>query len=63
MYNPEKVQKQKRLIGAVAIVLLIIVTILAITRVIDNVIVWILIDLVIFGVANLLIRRVGKVPL
>jgi len=62
-YNPEKAQKQKKLIGAVAIMLLVLVTILAFVRVIDNIIVWLLLDLAIFGVAKLLIRRVGKAPL
>jgi len=61
-YNPEKVQKQKRSIGAVAVVLLLIVTILALVFKF-NFIVWVLLDLAIFGVANLLLRRVGKVPL
>ncbi|XHH08306.1 MAG: hypothetical protein ACFCUE_12145 [Candidatus Bathyarchaeia archaeon] len=61
-YNPEKVQKQKRIIGVVAVVLLLVVTVLAIVfRV--NFIVWVLVDLAIAGVANLLLRRVGKVPL
>jgi len=60
-YNPEKVRKQKRIIGAVAITLLVIVTILAITIPL-NFMVWVLIDLVIAGVANLLLRRVGRVP-
>ncbi len=61
-YNPEKVQKQKRIIGAVAVVLLLIVTVLAIMYQI-NFIVWVIIDLIIAGVANLLLRRVGRVPL
>jgi lysylphosphatidylglycerol synthetase-like protein (DUF2156 family) len=62
MYNPEKVQKQKKIIGVVSIILMLIVTVFAIMRVID-IIVWILLDLAIFAVANLLLRRVGKVPL
>ena len=61
-YNPEKVQKQKKLIGIVAITLLVIVTILAIVYHIKF-IVWILLDLAIAGVANLLLRKVGKVPI
>jgi hypothetical protein len=60
-YNPEKVQKQKRIIGAVAVILLLVVTILAITLKVDF-IVWVLLDLAIAGVANLLLRRVGKTP-
>lgn len=62
IYDAEKVRKQKRLIGIVAVTLLLIVTVLAIYfRV--NFIIWVLIDLVIAGVANLLLRRVGRVPL
>jgi len=62
MYNPEKAQKQKRVIGAVAITLMLIVAVLVmIFR--FSFYVWILLDLVIFGVASLLLRRVGKVPL
>ncbi|MGD6934844.1 MAG: hypothetical protein ACQCN5_11620 [Candidatus Bathyarchaeia archaeon] len=61
-YNPAKIQKQKRIIGAVAVVLLLIVTVLAIMYQI-NFIVWVIIDLIIAGVANLLLRRVGRVPL
>jgi hypothetical protein len=62
MYNPEKVQKQKKIIGIVSITLILIVTVLAIIFRM-NVIVWILLDLAIFAVANLLLRRVGKTPL
>ncbi|MCL2691650.1 MAG: hypothetical protein FWE56_05290 [Candidatus Bathyarchaeota archaeon] len=62
MYNPEKAQKQKRVIGAVAITLMLIVAVLVmIFRL--SFYVWILLDLVIFGVASLLLRRAGKVPL
>jgi hypothetical protein len=61
-YNPEKVQKQKQLIGAVAVVLLLVITIAAIAfRV--NFIVWVILDLIVAGVANLLLRRVGRVPI
>jgi hypothetical protein len=62
MYNPEKVQKQKKIIGIVSITLILIVTVLAIALRMD-VIMWILLDLVIFAVANLLLRRVGKTSL
>ncbi len=61
-YNPEKVQKQKRIIGVVAVILLLIVTVYAIVTGLGF-IVWVIIDLIIAGVANLLLRRVGKVPL
>jgi hypothetical protein len=62
IYDAEKVRKQKRLIGIVAVALLLIVTVIAIAARL-NFIVWVLIDLVIAGVANLLLRRVGRVPL
>ena len=62
IYDAEKVRKQKRLIGIVAVALLLVVTVLAIVARL-NFIVWVLIDLVIAGVANLLLRRVGRVPL
>jgi hypothetical protein len=61
-YNPEKVQKQKKIIGIVAITLLLIVTTLAIALHISYII-WVLLDLAIAGVANLLLRRVSKVPI
>jgi hypothetical protein len=61
-YNPERVQKQKRVIGAVAVTLLLVVTVLALVFRI-NFIVWVLVDLAIAGIANLLLRRVGRVPL
>jgi hypothetical protein len=62
IYDAEKVRKQKRLIGIVAVALLLIVTVIAIAARL-NFIVRVLIDLVIAGVANLLLRRVGRVPL
>jgi nicotinamide riboside transporter PnuC len=61
-YDPEKVQKQKRLIGIVAVTLLLIVAILSIIFRI-GIILWIPIVLVIFVVANLLMRRISKTPL
>ncbi|MDR2700530.1 MAG: hypothetical protein LBC12_07005 [Nitrososphaerota archaeon] len=62
MYDPEKVQKQKRLIGAIAIVLLLIV--MFSPFIVDiHFLVRVLLSLAIFGVATLLLRRVGKMPL
>lgn len=61
-YNPEKVKKQKQVIGAVAVVLLLIITVVAIAFRVDF-IVWVILDLIVAGVANLLLRRVGRVPL
>jgi hypothetical protein len=60
-YDLEKVRAKKRLIGVVAITLLIIVTILALVLRL-NFIVWVLLDLSIYGAANLLLRRVGRAP-
>lgn len=60
-YNPEKARRRKRLIGAVAIALLLVFTVLAIFQVIDF-IVWVILDLAVAAVANLLFRRVDKVP-
>ena len=62
MYNPEKVQKQKKIIGIVSITLMLIVTVLAIALRMD-IIIWILLDIAIFAVANLLLRKVGNAPL
>jgi hypothetical protein len=60
-YDLEKVRAKKRLIGVVAITLLIIVTVLALVFRL-NFIVWVLLDLSIYGAANLLLRRVGRAP-
>ncbi|MCW3999405.1 MAG: hypothetical protein NWE93_04115 [Candidatus Bathyarchaeota archaeon] len=59
---PESVRNKKRAVGAAAIVLLLIFTVLAILQYIDF-LVWILADLVVAGVANLLLRRIGRRPL
>ncbi|MDR2202775.1 MAG: hypothetical protein LBE76_00395 [Nitrososphaerota archaeon] len=61
-YNPEKIQKQKKLIGAIAVTLLIIVTIINVIYIKDWII-WLVLDLIIFGVAQLLLRRTRKTPL
>jgi len=60
-FNPEKTQRQKRTIGIIAVTLLLIITALAIFLHIDFII-WVLADLVVAGVANLLLRRVGRRP-
>lgn len=60
--SPDKVRQRKRIIGAVAIALLLLFTVLAILGFISF-IVWVLADLVVAGIANLLLRRVGRVPL
>jgi len=53
------VKKKKNRIGIIAIALLILVTVLAVIGYI-NFIQWIVVDLAIALIANLLLRRVGK---
>ena len=61
-FNPEKIRRRKRTIGIIAITLLLLFTVLALLQVISF-IVWVLADLVVAGIANLLLRRVGRVNL
>jgi hypothetical protein len=61
-YMSQKNRNKKRAVGAVAIALLLIFTALAILKIIDFY-VWIIADLVVAGIANLLFRRIGRVPL
>jgi hypothetical protein len=58
----EKIRRRKRIIGIIAITLLLAFTVLAILQQISF-IVWVLADLVVAAVANLLLRRVGRTPL
>jgi nitrate reductase NapE component len=58
-YNPEKVRNRKRAIGVIAIAFLIAFTVLAFLGQISF-IVWVLADLIVAAVANLLLRRVGN---
>ncbi len=60
--NPEKINQRKRTIGVIAITLLLVITGLAILIHISF-LVWVVADLVVAAVANLLLRRVGKTPL
>jgi hypothetical protein len=60
-FNPEKIRNRKRAIGAIAIALLLLFTVMALLGWISF-IVWVLADLVVAGVANLLLRRVGRSP-
>lgn len=60
--NPEKIRQRKRTIGVIAITLLIIITVLAIFQYI-SLLVWVVADLAVAAVANLLLRRVGRTPL
>jgi len=61
-FNPEKIRRRKRTIGIIAITLLMVITVLAILLHISFVF-WVLADLVVAGIANLLLRRVGRMPL
>ena len=60
--NPEKIRRRKRTIGIIAITLLLIITVLAIFLHI-SILVWVVADLAVAAVANLLLRRVGRMPL
>ncbi len=60
--NPEKINQRKRTIGIIAITLLLVITGLAILMHISF-LVWVVADLVVAAVANLLLKRVGKTPL
>jgi hypothetical protein len=53
------VRKKKNVIGVIAIVLLIIFTVLAFLSLI-NFLEWLIADLAVALIANLLLRRVGK---
>ncbi len=61
-YSSDKTRNKKRAIGAIAIVLLLLFTVLAFLGYIPF-LVWIIADLVVAGIANLLLRRVGRVNL
>jgi nitrate reductase NapE component len=61
-FNPEKIRNQKRAIGVIAIALLLLFTVIAFLGWISF-IVWVLADLVVAAVANLLLRRVGRSPI
>ena len=61
-YMSQKTRNKKRAVGAVAIALLLVFTVLAILGYI-NFLVWVIADLVVAGIANLLFRRIGRRPL
>ena len=58
--TPDKLRRRKRTIGIIAIALLLLFTVLALLGVISF-IVWILADLAVALIANVLLRRVGRV--
>ena len=53
-YSPDTVRQRKRIVGAIAIALLLLFTVLAILGYLSF-IVWVLLDLVVAGIANLLV--------
>jgi len=57
-----KVRQIKRLIGAVAIALLLLFTLLSFLGYLPFLL-WIALALAVWGVANMLLRRVGRKPL
>jgi hypothetical protein len=59
--SPE-IRRKKRMIGIIAIALLLLFTVLAIARVISF-IAWIIGDLVVALIANLLLKKIGRVNL
>jgi len=61
-YSSDKTRNKKRAIGAIAIALLLLFTVLAFLGYIPFLI-WIIADLVVAGIANLILRRVGRVAL
>ncbi len=61
-YSPDTVRQKKRIVGVIAIALLLLFTVLAILGYLSF-IVWVLLDLVVAGIANLLFRRIGRVTL
>jgi hypothetical protein len=60
--NLEKIRQRKRAIGVIAITLLLTITVLAIFLHISF-LVWVVADLAVAAVANLLLKRVGRMPL
>ena len=60
--TPEKIRRRKRTIGIIAIALLVLFSVLALIQVI-SLTVWVLADLAVALIANLLLRRVGRVNL
>jgi hypothetical protein len=57
--SPDRLRKKKVTIGIIAIALLLLFTILAVLGKISSIL-WILLDLAVAIVANLLLRRIGN---
>jgi cell division protein ZapA (FtsZ GTPase activity inhibitor) len=60
--NFDKIRQRKRTIGIIAVALLLTITVLAILLQLSF-LVWVIADLAVAAVANLLLRRVGRMPL
>jgi hypothetical protein len=60
-YENGIVRQKKRIIGVVAVVLLLLFTVLAFLGYLPFLL-WIALDLVVAGLANLLLRRVDRKP-
>jgi hypothetical protein len=58
-YSTQNLRQRKRTIGIIAVVLLLLFTVLAIAQVI-NFIEWIVGDLAVAVIANVLLRRAGR---
>ncbi|MFA7398680.1 MAG: hypothetical protein WC046_09375, partial [Candidatus Bathyarchaeia archaeon] len=56
---PEKIKSQKRLIGIIAVILILVFTILFFMRIIQF-LTWLLLDVAVWSAANLLIRRISR---
>ncbi len=54
-------RQKKRIIGVIAIVLLLVFTVLALAGYI-SIIIWVILDLAVAAIANLLFRRIGRTP-
>jgi hypothetical protein len=57
--SPDSTQTKKRIVGIVAIALLLLFTILAIVRAL-SVLEWIIADLIVAAVANLILKEIGR---
>ncbi len=57
--SPDSTQRKKRIVGIAAIALLLLFTILAIIRVL-SVLEWIIADLIVAAVANLIFKSIEK---
>ena len=54
-----EIRRKKRIVGAVAIALLLLFTVLALTRIITP-FEWLIADLIVALIANVILRRIGK---